>query len=540
MSFFRDLGTDRPVLRVVALLAVFILLAVLALMARGIVSGIRRRAVYRDFEQPGHFDTNILVIGAGSAGLVSAYIAAALKAKVTLVEKHRMGGDCLNTGCIPSKALIRAASAVYDIQQAAQLGINTTGVNVDFAKVMARVREVIAQIEPHDSVERYTGLGVDCMPGSAKILSPWQVEIGGQIITAKNLIIATGASPALPDIPGLEHIDYLTSDTVWNLSERPEKLLVVGTGPIGCELAQAFQRLGSRVTLAGRAAVVLPKEDVDVSEHIAARFVEEGMKVLCDHSLKRFELTEDTASSGGVVKSGQAVFDSGGKEHRIEFDRVLLALGRKPNTSGFGLEELGLALADNGSIAVDGYLRTKYPNIFACGDVAGPYQFTHAAAHQAWYAVVNALFGRFKKFQVDYSVMPWATFTAPEVARVGLNEREAIEQGIEYELTRYNLGDLDRAIVDNSADGFIKVLTVPGKDKILGATIVGHHGSDLLTEFVSAMKHKLGLNKILDTIHVYPTLSEANKFLAGNWKRNHTPQKLLCWVEKYHRRVRKG
>ena len=520
------------------LMVALVLLAIFPFIARAIVAAVKRQRVYRGYQRPKCFDTNVLVIGAGSGGLVSAYIAAAVKAKVALVEKHQMGGDCLNTGCVPSKTLIRAANAAHDIRQADQLGIHTTGVAVDFPKVMARVKEVITQIEPHDSVERYTGLGVDCIQGSAKILSPWQVEIDGQITRAKSLIIATGASPAVPNIPGLEHIDYLTSDTVWNLNELPEKLLVVGTGPIGCELAQAFQRLGSQVTLAGRAGVVLPKEDTDVSAHIAARFVDEGMEVLCDHSLKSFELLENTASSSGIVGSGLAIFESDGKERRIVFDRVLLALGRKPNTAGFGLEELGVPLADNGTVEVDEYLRTKYPNIFACGDVAGPYQFTHAAAHQAWYAVVNALFGRFKKFKVDYSVMPWATFTAPEVARVGLNEREALDRGIEYELTRYNLDDLDRAIADNTAKGFIKVLTVPGKDKILGATIVGHHGSDLLTEFVSAMKHKLGLNKILGTIHVYPTMSEANKFLAGNWKRNHAPQKLLYWVEKYHRWVR--
>lgn len=520
------------------LMVALVLLAIFPFIARAIVAAVKRQRVYRGYQRPKCFDTNVLVIGAGSGGLVSAYIAAAVKAKVALVEKHQMGGDCLNTGCVPSKTLIRAANAAHDIRQADQLGIHTTGVAVDFPKVMARVKEVITQIEPHDSVERYTGLGVDCIQGSAKILSPWQVEIDGQITRAKSLIIATGASPAVPNIPGLEHIDYLTSDTVWNLNELPEKLLVVGTGPIGCELAQAFQRLGSQVTLAGRAGVVLPKEDTDVSAHIAARFVDEGMEVLCDHSLKSFELLENTASSSGIVGSCLAIFESDGKERRIVFDRVLLALGRKPNTAGFGLEELGVPLADNGTVEVDEYLRTKYPNIFACGDVAGPYQFTHAAAHQAWYAVVNALFGRFKKFKVDYSVMPWATFTAPEVARVGLNEREALDGGIEYELTRYNLDDLDRAIADNTAKGFIKVLTVPGKDKILGATIVGHHGSDLLTEFVSAMKHKLGLNKILGTIHVYPTMSEANKFLAGNWKRNHAPQKLLYWVEKYHRWVR--
>jgi len=446
-----------------------------------------------------------------------------------------MGGDCLNTGCVPSKTLIRAANRVHDIRQAGQLGISTGPVDVDFPKVMERVQEVISQVEPHDSVERYTELGVDCVQGTAKILSPWQVEVDGKIINAKNLIIATGARPLVPSVPGLDDIEYVTSDTVWNLTELPERLLVVGTGPIGCELAQAFQRLGSKVTLAGRASAVLPKEDADVSAHIAETFVEEGVNLLCAHDLKKFEAGGSGASHG----SGIAVFECVEGESRVAFDRVLLALGRKPNTEGFGLEGLDISLAKNGCIEVDEYLRTKYPNIFACGDVTGPYQFTHAAAHQAWYAVVNALFGRVKKFKVDYSVIPWATFTVPEVARVGLNEKEAREQGIDYEITRYPFDDLDRAIADNTASGFVKVLTVPGKDKILGATIVAHHGSELITEFVTAMKRKLGLNKILGTIHIYPTMSEANKYVAGNWKRDHSPEKLLNWVAKYHRWNRK-
>ncbi|MBQ0798082.1 MAG: FAD-dependent oxidoreductase [Porticoccaceae bacterium] len=516
------------------LIFALVILAMFPFIARGIVAAINRQRVYRGYQRPKQFDTNVLVIGAGSAGLVSAYIAAAVKAHVTLVEKHRMGGDCLNTGCVPSKTLIRAANTVHDIQQADQLGINTGPVEVDFPKVMARVREVISQIEPNDSVERYGSLGVTCVAGTANIVSPWEVEVDGRRVAARSLIIATGASPAVPNIPGLEDIDYLTSDTVWQLDTLPKNLLVIGTGPIGCELAQAFQRLGSKVTLAGRAPCLLPREDEEVSEYMMQTFAREGLRVLCGHNLQSFE--QELASNSLPVNT--AVFESVGQQQRIPFDRVLLALGRKPNTQGFGLEGLGIALADNGTIEVDEYLRTKYPNIYACGDVVGPYQFTHAAAHQAWYAAVNALFGRFKKFKVDYSVIPWATFTAPEVARVGLNEQQARAQGVEYEITRYDLSDLDRALTDNVASGFVKVLTVPGKDKILGATIVGHHGSELLSEFITAMKRNLGLNKILGTIHIYPTMSEANKYVAGNWKREHTPEKLLSWVEKYHRWMR--
>ena len=516
------------------LIFALVILATFPFIARGIVAEINRQRVYRGHQRPKQFDTNVLVIGAGSAGLVSAYIAAAVKAHVTLVEKHRMGGDCLNTGCVPSKTLIRAANRVYDIQQADQLGISTGPVEVDFPKVMARVREVISQIEPNDSVERYGSLGVTCAAGTANIVSPWEVEVDGRRVAARSLIIATGASPAVPNIPGLERIDYLTSDTVWQLDTLPKNLLVIGTGPIGCELAQAFQRLGSKVTLAGRALCLLPREDEEVSDYMMQTFAREGLRVLCGHNLQSFE--QELASNSLPVNT--AVFESAGQQQRIPFDRVLLALGRKPNTQGFGLEDLDIAVADNGTIEVDEYLRTKYPNIYACGDVVGPYQFTHAAAHQAWYAAVNALFGRFKKFKVDYSVIPWATFTAPEVARVGLNEQQARAQGVEYEITRYDLSELDRALTDNVASGFVKVLTVPGKDKILGATIVGHHSSELLSEFVTAMKRNLGLNKILGTIHIYPTMSEANKYVAGNWKREHTPEKLLSWVEKYHRWMR--
>ena len=516
------------------LIFALVILAMFPFIARGIVAALNRQRVYRGHQRPKQFDTNVLVIGAGSAGLVSAYIAAAVKAHVTLVEKHRMGGDCLNTGCVPSKTLIRAANRVHDIQQADQLGISTGPVEVDFPKVMARVREVISQIEPNDSVERYGSLGVTCVAGTANIVSPWEVEVDGRRVAARSLIIATGASPAVPNIPGLEGIDYLTSDTVWQLDTLPKNLLVIGTGPIGCELAQAFQRLGSKVTLAGRAPCLLPREDEEVSAYMMQTFAREGLRVLCGHNLQSFE--QELASNSLPVNT--AVFESVGQQQRIPFDRVLLALGRKPNTQGFGLEDLGIAVADNGTIEVDEYLRTKYPNIYACGDVVGPYQFTHAAAHQAWYAAVNALFGRFKKFKVDYSVIPWATFTAPEVARVGLNEQQARAQGVEYEITRYDLSELDRALTDNVASGFVKVLTVPGKDKILGATIVGHHSSELLSEFITAMKRNLGLNKILGTIHIYPTMSEANKYVAGNWKREHTPEKLLSWVEKYHRWMR--
>jgi dihydrolipoamide dehydrogenase len=508
-----------------ALLFSFVLLASFPFIAKAVMAAIQRRKVYQPFPKPKSFDTNLVVIGAGSAGLVSAYIASAVKAKVALVEKHQMGGDCLNTGCVPSKALIRAAKTVKEISRAKQLGIDVGEPTVDFPRVMARVKQVIKEIEPHDSIERYTELGVDCLQGEAKILSPWEVEVNGQSMTTRNIIIASGAQPFVPPIPGLDQLDYLTSDNLWDLTELPQRLLVMGGGPIGCELAQAFNRLGSHVTLVDMMPRVLPREDEDVSAFVMQRFTEEGIELLTGHQSVGFEQRGDEYI---------ALLEADGESSEVAFDKVLVAVGRKANTSGLGLEEIGLELNPNGTVTVDDYLRTRYPNIYACGDVAGPYQFTHTAAHQAWYAAVNALFGRLKKFKVDYRVIPWVTFIDPEVAHVGLSESDAIKQSIPYEVTKYSLDDLDRAIADGVAEGFVKVLTVPGKDRILGATIVGYHGGDLLTEFVTAMKQGLGLKKILVTIHSYPTISEANKFVAGEWSRNHAPQQVLNWIKKYH------
>ncbi|RRJ82980.1 FAD-dependent oxidoreductase [Aestuariirhabdus litorea] len=513
------------------LLASFLVLAFFPWMARALLGRVRQRALYRSYPRPERFDTNLVVIGAGSAGLVSSYIAAAVKARVSLVEKERMGGDCLNTGCVPSKALIRSARIKHYADNAAHYGLKVNSVAVDFPAVMERVQRVISKIEPHDSIERYSALGVDCVSGQATIKSPWQVEVNGTTINTRNIVIATGARPFVPPIPGLDTVGYLTSDTIWGLREQPGRLLVIGGGPIGCELAQAFSRLGSCVIQLDMASRIMPREDEDVSALVAERFVAEGVDLRVDHKPLSFGCDE---------RGKWLVAEHRGEEVRIEFDQLLMAVGRKANTSGFGLENLDIPLTRQGTLEVNEYLQTRYPNIFACGDVAGPYQFTHAASHQAWYATVNALFGRWWKFKVDYSVIPWATFCDPEVARVGLNEQEARERGVSYEVTRYDISDLDRAIADEAAYGFIKVLTVPGRDRILGVTIVGYHAAELITEYVSAMKQRIGLNKILGTIHIYPTLSESNKFVAGEWKRAHAPQRLLEWVERYHRRQRGG
>ncbi|RPH65282.1 MAG: pyridine nucleotide-disulfide oxidoreductase [Burkholderiales bacterium] len=511
------------------LLASFALLGIFPLAARAVVRGLQRRRVYAGWKRPARFDRNLVVIGGGAAGLVTSYIAAAVKARVTLVEGHRMGGDCLNTGCVPSKALIRAAKAAHRIRQAGGLGLRDAHFEVDFAAVMARVRGVIRDIEPHDSAERYKRLGVDVVPGHARIVSPWRVEIaspdGVTTLTTRSIVVATGARPAVPPIPGLDEVGYLTSETVWTLGALPRRMVVLGAGPIGCELAQAFARLGSQVVQVEMAPCVLAGEDLDVSALVADALRADGVELLTGSRAVRCE-------RAGEAKRAIVRDDSG--ERSVDFDALLVAVGRSPRVEGFGLETLGIPLTSAGTIETDDWLRTRYPNIYAAGDVAGPYQFTHTASHQAWYAAVNALFGRFRRFRVDYATIPRVTFTDPEVARVGLSEREAKTQGIACEVTRYGLDELDRAIADDVARGFVKVLTVPGKDRILGATIVGEHAGDLLAEYVLAMKHGLGLEKILGTIHAYPTLAEANRYAAGEWKRAHAPHRLLAWIERYH------
>lgn len=501
----------------------FVLLGLFPLIARRLVEQLKARKVLRQWPKPARFDRNLVVIGAGSAGLVSAYIASAVKAKVTLIEKHKMGGDCLNYGCVPSKALIRSARILSQYRRAKEFGFQEAQVKFDFAEVMERVQDVIRAVEPHDSVARYEGLGVEVIQGEARITSPYTVEVNGQTLNTRNIIIATGARPFVPPIPGIETVGYLTSDTLWDLRELPQRLVVLGGGPIGSELTQAFARFGSQVTQVEMADRIMGREDPEVSEMVMERFRAEGVQVLTGHTAKAFQ-----------VEDGEKILvaEHQGQEVKIPFDQVLVAVGRAANLTGYGLEELDIPTGR--TILVNEYLQTLYPNIYAVGDVAGPYQFTHVSAHQAWFAAVNALFGMFRKFKADYSVIPWATFTDPEVARVGLNETEAKEQGIPYEVTVYGIDDLDRAIAEQEAHGIVKVLTVPGKDRILGVTIVGEHAGDIIAEYVAAMRHGLGMNKILSTIHIYPTLSEANKYAAGLWKQAHKPERILSWVERFH------
>ncbi|WP_024610888.1 bifunctional TVP38/TMEM64 family protein/FAD-dependent oxidoreductase [Pseudoalteromonas sp. TB64] len=510
----------------------FALLGIFPFIAKGILNVFKKRRVYKNYTKPKKFDRNMIVIGAGAGGLVTSYIAAAVKAKVTLIEAGEMGGDCLNYGCVPSKAVIKSAKIAEQIRHGENYGLENATPQFSFKKVMARVHKVIADVAPHDSVERYTDLGVDVVKGYGKLIDPWTVEIklndgGTQTLTARTIVIATGARPFVPPLPGIEETGYVTSDTLWNkfaeLDEAPKKLVVLGGGPIGSELAQSFARLGSSVTQIEMAERIMIKEDLEVSTFAHEALTESGVNILTSHQALRCEARDGKKFI--IVKHNDEEID-------IEYDELLCAVGRSARLKGYGLEELGIET--NRTVVTNEYLETLYPNIFAAGDIVGPYQFTHVAAHQGWYAAVNGLFGHLKKFKVDYRVIPWTTFIDPEVARVGLNEQDAIDKGIDYEITRFEFEELDRAITDSATKGFIKVITPKGKDKILGVTVVSEHAGDLIAEFVLAMKHGLGLNKILGTIHSYPTWAEGNKYAAGEWKRAHAPEKVLNLLEKYH------
>lgn len=509
-----------------ALLLSFALLGVFPLIARWSSDWLQRRKRYRGYVKPRDFDYDILVIGGGSAGLVTSYIASAVRARVALVERDAMGGDCLNTGCVPSKALIRAARAAQSIRDAKQLGVYAGEPHINFGEVMSHVQRVIEEVAPHDSEERYSGLGVEVMRGTARLSSPWAVDVDGQQVTARHIVIATGATPVVPPIPGIEQIDVLTSENLWKLTEQPRRLVVLGGGAIGCELGQSFARLGSQVTMVDGAEQLLGREDDDVGELVGRLLTSEGIDIM----------TSSQALAVTVNEGGERhllVEETGGRQTRIPFDQLLVSVGRQANVDGLGLEALGITTRDNGTLEVNEQLHTRLPNIWACGDAAGPYQLTHAAAHQAWHVAVNALFGEFKRFKVDYRIMPAVTYLQPEVARVGLNEREAKAQGIAYEVTRYDMAESDRAIAERATTGFVKILTVPGKDRILGATLVGESAGEWLAELTLAMKHNIGLNKLLGTIHPYPTLSEAVKGTAGVWKNAHKPERLLGWLAGY-------
>ncbi len=513
------------------LMVALTLLGLMPWLVKKVTAKLALRRQLAPYRKPARYDYNLLVIGAGAGGLVTSYIAAAVKAKVALIEKHKMGGDCLNSGCVPSKALIRSARFAAEQRKADDLGFSPSHSRADFAAVMERVAEIIKEVEPHDSIERYQGLGVECIEGEARLVSPWEVEVNGQRLASRHIVIATGARPLVPKLPGLDQVPYLTSDSLWQLRTPPRRLLVLGGGPIGCELAQSFALLGIPVTLVELSEQLLPREDREVADALADQISRDGVRLLTGWRAERADYLP-TADGDLPIR---LQLRRGDETQVVEGDQLLLALGRVANISGFGLEELGVELAPRGTIAVDGFLATNFPSILAVGDVAGPYQFTHFAAHQAWYAAVNALFGQFKRFRADYRVIPAATYTTPEIARVGLNRKEAEAQGIPFEATRFELAELDRAIADGERHGFVEVLTVPGKDTILGATIVGTHAGERIAEFVLAMRHRLGLGKILATIHAYPTLMEGNKYVAGEWKRANQPTRVLTLLASYHR-----
>ncbi|MCS3832059.1 pyruvate/2-oxoglutarate dehydrogenase complex dihydrolipoamide dehydrogenase (E3) component/uncharacterized membrane protein YdjX (TVP38/TMEM64 family) [Aeromonas veronii] len=513
------------------LMVALTLLGLMPWLVKKLTDKLALRRLLSPYRKPARYDYNLLVIGAGAGGLVTSYIAAAVKAKVALIEKHKMGGDCLNSGCVPSKALIRSARFAAEQRKADELGFSQSHSRADFAAVMARVAEVIKEVEPHDSIERYQGLGVECIEGEARLVSPWEVEVNGKRLASRHIVIATGARPLVPKLPGLDQVPYLTSDSLWQLRTPPRRLLVLGGGPIGCELAQSFALLGIPVTLVELSEQLLPREDRAVADALAGQMSRDGVQLLTGWRAERADYLP--AAEGDLPIRLQ--LRRGDETQIVEGDQLLLALGRVANVSGFGLEALGVELAPRGTLAVDGFLATNFPSILAVGDVAGPYQFTHFAAHQAWYAAVNALFGQFKRFRADYRVIPAATYTTPEIARVGLNRKEAEAQGISFEATRFELAELDRAIADGERHGFVEVLTVPGKETILGATIVGTHAGERIAEFVLAMRHRLGLGKILGTIHAYPTLMEGNKYVAGEWKRAHQPTRVLALLARYHR-----
>ncbi len=508
-----------------SLLISFAILGVLPLLSKYTISFIRSKKSLSKFPRPKKFDYNLVVIGAGSGGLVASYIAATLKAKVALIEKNKMGGDCLNTGCVPSKSLIRIAKILSDAKRAKEFGLNKLTAEFDFGSIMEQVQNRIASIAPHDSIERYTQLGVNCFQGKAKILSPYLVKINDKTITTKAIVIATGGTPTIPNIPGINYVNPLTSDTIWVIREQPKHLLIIGGGPIGCELSQCFARLGSKVTIIQHDDKLLKREDDDVSYFLLKTLQSEGINVLLNSKPKRF-----------FIDDGKKIleFSQDSLEKTVEFDTLLVATSRHPNLQGLGLEDIGIEFS-NDKITPNATLQTNIPSIYICGDAAGSYQFTHFAAHQAWYASVNALLPSFLQFKADYRIIPWCTFTDPEVAHVGLTEQEAQKQNIAYEVTKFQIADLDRAITDVENHGFIKVLTVPSKDRILGVTIIGYHASDVIIEYIQAMKYNIGLDKILKTIHIYPTFSESNKYVAGAWKKKHAPLSLLKFLEKFHK-----
>ncbi len=445
---------------------------------------------------------NLVVIGGGTAGLVSAVGAAGLGARVALIERQLLGGDCLNVGCVPSKAVIRAARAAHDARTAAELGVHTGPVEVDFAAAMGRMRRLRAAIAPHDGAARLAKAGVDVFLGDGRFVADDAVEVVGQRLSFARAVIATGARAAVPEIPGLAEAGYLTNETVFTLTERPRRLLVIGAGPIGCELAQAFRRLGSEVSIVDRGARILPKDDPDAAAIMQSRFAAEGIETVLGARIVRVE-------PGPVL-----VIDRGRGEERVKGDRILVAAGRAPNVTGLGLDSAGIEVTDRG-IVVDDHLRTTNRRVLAAGDVASRFQFTHAADALARIAIQNALF--FGRKRVSALTIPWSTYTDPEIAHVGISAADAAARGDLQTLT-VPLREVDRAVLDGEADGFARV-HADGKGRILGATLVSRHAGESIGELVVAMTAGVRLGTIAATVHPYPTQAEAIRKLGDAFQR---------------------
>lgn len=456
---------------------------------------------------------NLVVIGAGAAGLVSAAGAAGLGAKVALVEKYLMGGDCTNVGCVPSKAMIRSSRVVADIENAQQFGIWVPeGTTVNFPDVMERMRRIRAEISPVDSAKRFRELGVDVFLGEARFSSADTIEVAGKTLRFKKAAIATGSRPSELPIPGLEEVGYLTNETVFSLTERPQRLAVIGGGYIGCELAQTFRRLGSEVVLLQKGSRILAREDADAAEIVQKAFIREGIQLLLSASIKRVESSN---------KEKVIYYEVNGKEDAVKVDEILVGAGRSPNVEGLNLEAVGVAHNKKQGIIVNDYLQTTNPRIYAVGDVCLKWKFTHAADAAARILIQNALFSVFGigRKKLSNLVMPWCTYTDPEVAHVGMYEQEAKQQGIEVDTYSISLENIDRAIVDSETEGFAKVHVRKGTDKILGATIVARHAGDMISEVTLAIVGNLGLKVIASTIHPYPTQAEAIRKVADAYSR---------------------
>ena len=456
---------------------------------------------------------NLVIIGAGTAGLVTAAIASALGAKVALIERHLMGGDCLNVGCVPSKGIIRAARAWAAVKEAEQFGLQVSGEAIrDFGAAMARMRKLRARISHVDSAHRYTKLGVDVFIGNGRFTSSSTISVDGTSLQFAKAVICTGARAAAPPIPGLEQIKYLTNETIFSLTDLPARLGVIGAGPIGCEMAQSFARFGSQVFLVEAMHGVLPNEDKDASEIVERSMLRDGVTLLCCGKDLKIRLVDGMKHMS---------VDSHGQQYDMPVDEVLVGVGRTPNTEGLGLETIGVDFNHTG-VTVNHRLQTSNPKIFAAGDICSPFKFTHTADAQAQIVIQNALFPH--PFGLGYAstdnlIIPWATYTQPEIAHVGLYEKDAQAKGLEVETFTFPLNEVDRAILDGEDEGFARVHVKKGTDQIVGATIVATNAGDMISEYTLAMKGGLGLSTIANTIHPYPTQAEVIKKTANAWRK---------------------